>query len=72
MRVLITGITGFVGSHLTEWLLTQRGIEVFGIERWRSKTDNIDHLKDRITMFNCDMRDASSVHRALEEVKPER
>lgn len=72
MRVLITGITGFVGSHLTEFLLEQDGIEVFGIERWRSKTDNIEHLKHRVKMYECDMRDASSVRQVIAAVKPER
>ncbi len=60
MRVLITGITGFVGSHLAEYALAQ-GAEVYGSYRWRSKTENIDHLRDRITLVECDLRDLSSV-----------
>ena len=72
MRVLITGITGFVGSHLTELLLAKGDTEVFGIERWRSKTDHIDHIRSRIGMFDCDIRDASSVRQVLEDVKPDR
>ena len=72
MRVLITGITGFVGSHLVEFALQQRDTEVFGIERWRSKTDNIDHLNGRMQMFECDMRDASSVRNVIASVKPDR
>ena len=72
MRVLITGITGFVGSHLTEFCLAQGGIEVFGIERWRSKTDHIEHLKGRLAMYDCDMRDASSVRQVLATVRPDR
>ena len=51
MRVLITGITGFVGSHLAEYLLSMGNIEVSGIERWRSKTENIDHLKEKINFY---------------------
>lgn len=72
MRVLITGITGFVGSHLTEFLLTQGDIQVFGIERWRSKTDHIEHLKHRIEMYECDIQDASSVRQVIDTVKPDR
>ncbi len=72
MRVLITGITGFAGSHLTELLLKKGGIEVYGIQRWRSKTDNIDHLKGKIHLLECDLRDASSVLHAIEKIRPER
>lgn len=72
MRVLITGITGFAGSHLTELLLKKGGIEVHGIQRWRSKTDNIDHLKSRIRLLECDLRDASSVLHAIETIRPDR
>lgn len=72
MRVLITGITGFVGSHLTEFLLEQEGVEVFGTLRWRSKTDNIEHLRDRIKLYECDLRDASSIRQVIAAVKPER
>lgn len=70
MRVLITGITGFVGSHLAEYLLNLGGIEIYGIERWRSKTENIEHIKNKIKVIECDIRDAVSVDRAITEVKP--
>ena len=69
MRVLITGITGFVGSHMTEFALAH-GAEVFGSIRWRSKTENIDHLRDRITLIECDLRDLSSVRNLLEIAEP--
>ena len=42
--MLITGITGFVGSHMVEDALAQ-GMEVFGSSRWRSKTENIGWLE---------------------------
>ncbi len=70
MRALITGITGFVGSHLTE-LLLDRGFEVYGTLRWRSPMDNISHLLGRIELVECDLRDASSVKEALQHSKPE-
>src|SRR4030095_2606570 len=69
MRVLITGITGFVGSHLTEFALA-KGAEVFGSIRGRSKTENIDNLRSRIGLIECDLRDLSSVRNLLEASEP--
>ena len=71
MKVLITGITGFVGSHLAEFLL-KKGMTVYGIERWRSKKDNVEHLKEKIHLLYCDMRDATAIHEVIFKVKPER
>src|SRR5436309_2253326 len=45
MRVLITGVTGFAGSHLAEYLATLGGVEVFGMYRWRSRLDNLADLR---------------------------
>jgi GDP-D-mannose dehydratase len=42
-KALITGITGFVGSHLAELLLSN-GYEVYGTVRPRSSTENIDQI----------------------------
>lgn len=72
MKVLITGVTGFTGSHLAEFLLGKGNIEVHGIERWRSKTENIEHIRDKIILHECDIRDASSVRNVMEEIKPDR
>lgn len=72
MKVLVTGITGFVGSHLAEFLLEKKDVEVWGIERWRSKTNNVEHIKDKIKLIECDMRDASSVEKAIDLIKPDK
>jgi GDP-4-dehydro-6-deoxy-D-mannose reductase len=70
MRVLITGITGFVGSHFAEYAL-ERGVEVYGSYRWRSKTENIDHLGNQIRLVECDLRDVSSVQHLLDASQPD-
>jgi GDP-4-dehydro-6-deoxy-D-mannose reductase len=70
MRVLITGISGFVGSHLAELMLS-RGVEIYGTIRWRSKTENIDHIKDKLKLVDCDINDAFSVEKAIREVMPD-
>jgi len=70
VRVLITGITGFVGSHLAEYVLS-RSVEVVGSIRWRSKTENIEHLRSRITLIESELRDLSSVQHLLEAADPD-
>src|SRR3990172_6966894 len=70
MRVLITGITGFVGSHLAEYAL-KAGAEVCGSIRWRSKTENIEHLRAQIALVESDLRDLSSVRELLDASDPD-
>ena len=70
MRILITGITGFVGSHLAEYAL-ERGAEVIGSVRWRSKTEHIEGLRDRVTLVESDLRDLLSVRTVLEQARPD-
>lgn len=72
MKVLITGITGFAGSHLAEFLLAEHpDVEVFGTYRWRSRMDNIEHLDRRIHLLEADLRDFTSLHKALETSRPD-
>lgn len=71
MKVLITGITGFVGSHLAEFLLSKK-YEVHGIERWRSDTKNIEAFKSKIIIHECDIRDFHSVRKVIDKAKPEK
>ncbi|MBN1886256.1 MAG: GDP-mannose 4,6-dehydratase [Candidatus Krumholzibacteriota bacterium] len=72
MRVLITGITGFAGSHLADLCLENTDVELYGIVRWRSRTENIDHIWDRLRLLECDLRDATSTRDVIERVRPER
>ncbi len=73
MRVLITGITGFAGSHLADYILGHaRGIEVHGTRRWRSKEDAADHLEGKVVFHECDITDSHNVYRVIEEIKPDR
>jgi GDP-4-dehydro-6-deoxy-D-mannose reductase len=71
MKALITGITGFAGSHLAEYLLKQKNCQVFGIYRWRSRTENIEAIKNKITLLECDLRDLASTYEAIKKTKPD-
>jgi GDP-4-dehydro-6-deoxy-D-mannose reductase len=70
-RVLVTGVTGFAGSHLVDYMLSRGDCEIFGILRWRSPTENIAHFMERVTLVECDLRDASSTRDTLETVRPD-
>ncbi len=72
MRVLITGITGFVGVHLAEHLLSGSGqTEVFGLVRWRSGRGELEPLLPLLRLVEGDLHDASSLLRALQAARPE-
>jgi GDPmannose 4,6-dehydratase len=69
---LITGITGQDGSYLAE-LLLEKGYRVCGMTR-RSSTENfqrIEHLRDRLELYQGDLLDSSSLKQVLEQTRPE-
>jgi GDPmannose 4,6-dehydratase len=76
-NVLITGVTGMVGSHLADYLLKKTDWNIYGLCRWRSPLSNVEHLLDlanrrnsRIKFINADLNDYSSLIRAVEVSKP--
>lgn len=71
MRVLITGFTGFVGSHLADHLLERGGCAVFGLCRWRSRMENVNHLRGKVTFVEGDIADAAAIRNALEISRPD-
>ena len=51
-KALITGITGMVGSHLADYLLANTDWDIYGVCRWRSPLDNVEHLVKRVNESN--------------------
>ncbi len=71
-KVLITGITGFVGSHLADYILANfPEVQILGLARWRSSTDNISHILDKITLEFGDLSDLPSLKTVLSKEKPD-
>jgi GDP-4-dehydro-6-deoxy-D-mannose reductase len=76
-KILITGITGQVGSQLADYILDNTQDEVVGMMRWQEPLNNIFHLterinkKDRISIYYSDLNDYSSVMRMLKDIRPE-
>ena len=75
-RALLTGISGFVGSHLAEYLLANTDWEIIGMCRWRSPLDNIQSLipeinnGGRVRLVYADLRDGIAVREAVEQANP--
>lgn len=76
-KALITGISGMVGSHLADYLLKETDWDVYGVCRWRSPLDNVEHLlprvneKDRVFFRYADLNDQISLIKVMDEVKPD-
>ena len=72
MKVLITGITGNVGSHLADYILNNhQNVELYGIARWRSPMDNIEKIKHKINIELADLNDLSSLIHIMNKIKPD-
>jgi GDP-4-dehydro-6-deoxy-D-mannose reductase len=69
-RVLITGIAGFAGSHLTE-LLLEDGAEVCGLVFPGESIRNIEPVKAHVELSTCDIRDPEAVSKAVELTSPD-
>ena len=73
MKVLITGITGFAGSHLADYILAHHPtVELHGTRRWRSKDDAAGHLSGKVIFHECDITDSHNVYRVIEKIKPDK
>ena len=76
-KVLITGITGMVGSHLVDYLLANTDWKICGLARWNDSLDNIEHLteeinkKERIELIYGDLNDLASLITAVDKAKPD-
>lgn len=70
MKALITGISGFVGGYMAEYLVNH-GIEVIGTVRQTSCPDRLQGMKDNVRLAVCELHDASAVERLIQAEKPD-
>jgi len=69
-KALITGIKGFAGSHLGELLLA-KGYQVYGINYSCANAENIQHIRNRVTLRECDIRDEARLSEIISQSKPD-
>ena len=66
-KVLLTGATGFIGSHIARMLL-ERGYEAAVIKRANSNTGRIDDILDRLALYQLDITNAEAIAEAFADV----
>ncbi len=69
MRALITGISGFVGSHLAEHLLDLGAWTVAGTVY--GGNENIAHLRERLTLYEAELSELQTVRNIIEDSRPD-
>jgi GDP-4-dehydro-6-deoxy-D-mannose reductase len=69
-KALITGIAGFVGSHMAK-LLLEKGFDVYGYTRIRSNLEHIEDIKDKLHLEEADLLDSHSLYSSIERIKPD-
>ncbi len=76
MRTLITGIGGFTGIHLAEYLLSadryNDNIDLYGIDIVRDVSKDAQPVLDKVKVFTCDILDEEEMKKTLEEIKPDK
>jgi len=72
MRVLITGIEGFVGGHLTELVLGQKGVELFGTSLEGGLSPYLIPHRSAIDVRKVDVTDAQAVGALIRDIRPDR
>src|SRR5262245_5332575 len=71
MRILITGITGFIGGHLVEHLVSAGGHALFGVSREPHWPTTLAHLAQSAVLHAADLKDSADTERVLRDIRPE-
>ncbi|MFA4889239.1 MAG: GDP-mannose 4,6-dehydratase [Candidatus Omnitrophota bacterium] len=71
MIALITGIAGFAGSHLADFLLQQPDLEVLGIDSPKANLEKISHIKSKIRLYRCDICDFNNLFKVIKRIRPD-
>ena len=71
MKILITGIAGFAGSHLAEFALRE-GAEVVGTILPGTPTDNLARVQRDVATVDCDLTEPGAAGQVLAATRPDR
>jgi GDP-4-dehydro-6-deoxy-D-mannose reductase len=71
LRALITGVTGFAGSHLAEYLVAHTNLEAWGTDI-STNDRNIGQIRDDLHFVVGDMSEPEAVSAILKQAQPDR
>ncbi|MCL5970881.1 MAG: GDP-mannose 4,6-dehydratase [Patescibacteria group bacterium] len=70
-KILITGASGFAGSHLIDYLLDDNAENIFGTYYSDKGIENLEKVKNKINLFKVDLTDEGQTHDLIEKIKPD-
>lgn len=70
-KVLITGISGFAGSHLADYLVEKKEYDICGTFLTEESLSNVKDIRDRISVVKLDLNDEKKVLDLVKSVKPD-
>lgn len=70
-RVFVTGITGFAGSHLADYLVSQDEYDVAGTYISEHSLKNVEHIKDTIHLIKVNLTDYEKTFQAVKQTDPD-
>tara|TARA_A100001011_G_C14279761_1_gene831036 strand:+ start:1219 stop:2223 length:1005 start_codon:yes stop_codon:yes gene_type:complete len=72
-KVLITGVTGFVGSHMADYIIEKKfNVELYGLKRWHlSNLKYVKHIINKIKLVDCDITDPIGTRNMINKVNPD-
>jgi GDP-4-dehydro-6-deoxy-D-mannose reductase len=75
--ILVTGGTGFVGSHILDSLVERRDtfgedLRIFATRRYHlSRRDKVEHLETKVEWIDCDITDPIAVNKCIDQTDPD-
>jgi GDP-4-dehydro-6-deoxy-D-mannose reductase len=70
-RALITGISGFAGSFLAEYLCKKGGYEVVGTYHAGKRLDNLQPIRNDLTLIQADLTDKKAIQQLISDAQPD-
>ncbi|GDX61740.1 GDP-mannose 4,6-dehydratase [Candidatus Levyibacteriota bacterium] len=70
-KVFITGASGFAGSHLVDYLISQKKYELYGTYLTERSLINIKQNSNKINLFQLDLQDQNKTLEIIQKIKPD-